>query len=73
LGLGGFVITTIREDNAIIEFDGELKPNMTEDEIRELDLMNIKPIAIIKNDKMYEYHNKRKLKGYDALIRIITK
>tara|TARA_R110000796_G_scaffold96719_4_gene203266 strand:- start:36346 stop:39135 length:2790 start_codon:yes stop_codon:yes gene_type:complete len=68
-----FTIKRLREDNAIIEIDGELKPDMTDDQIKALDLMNVKSIQIIKNDKMYEYHKKRKLKGYDALIRIVTK
>ncbi|WP_323755681.1 M56 family metallopeptidase [Roseivirga sp.] len=68
-----FTIKRLEEDNAIIEIDGELKPDMTVDQIKALDLMNVKSIQIIKNDKMYEYHKKRKLKGYDALIRIVTK
>uniref|UniRef100_UPI0030D99749 hypothetical protein n=1 Tax=uncultured Roseivirga sp. TaxID=543088 RepID=UPI0030D99749 len=68
-----FTIKRLREDNAIIEIDGELKPDMTDDQIKALDLMNVKSIQIIKNDKMYEYHKKRKLKDYDALIRIVTK
>ena len=68
-----FTIAAIKEDNAILEIDGELKPDMTVDQIKALDLMNVKSIQIIKNDKMFEYHKKRKLKGYDALIRIVTK
>ncbi|KYG83771.1 M56 family metallopeptidase [Roseivirga echinicomitans] len=68
-----FTIKRLKEDNAILEIDGELKPDMTDDQIKALDLMNVKSIQIIKNDKMFDYHKKRKLKGYDALIRIVTK
>ncbi|KYG76374.1 beta-lactamase regulating signal transducer with metallopeptidase domain [Roseivirga ehrenbergii] len=68
-----FTIAAIKEDNAILEIDGELKPDMTDDQIKALDLMKVQSIQIIKNDKMYDYHKKRKLKGYDALIRIVTK
>lgn len=57
----------------IIELDGELKPEMTFVDISHIDGLKIKTFEIIKNDKMYEYHKKRKLKGYDALIRIVTK
>ena len=57
----------------IIELDGELKPEMTFVDINHMDGLKIQTFEIIKNDKMYDYHKKRKLKGYDALIRIVTK
>ena len=68
-----FTLKRLKEDNAILEIDGELKPDMTDGQIKALDLMDVKSIQIIKNDKMYDYHKKRKLKGYEALIRIVTK
>ena len=59
--------------NFIIDLDGELKPEMTFADLNNLGDKKVQTVEIIKNDKMYEYHKKRKLKGYDALIRILTK
>lgn len=68
-----FVSDRLAERNIIIDLDGELKPEMTFDDLNNLGDKKVQSIQIIKNDKMYEYHKKRKLKGYDALIRIVTK
>ncbi|KOF04123.1 hypothetical protein OB69_03840 [Roseivirga seohaensis subsp. aquiponti] len=68
-----FVSDRLAERNIIIDLDGELKPEMTFDDLNNLGDKKVQTVEIIKNDKMYEYHKKRKLKGYDALIRIVTK
>jgi hypothetical protein len=72
-GQANLIIKKSNESNAIIEIGGELKPNMTIDQLNQLDPKSIKRIEIIKNESMFFYHKKRKLKGYDALIRIIIK
>jgi beta-lactamase regulating signal transducer with metallopeptidase domain len=68
-----FISDRLNKHNFIIDMDGELKPEMTFADLNQLRDKKVQTLEIIKNDKMYEYHNKRKLKGYDALIRIITK
>ena len=68
-----FVNDRLAERNIIIDLDGELKPEMTFDDLNNLGDKKVQTVEIIKNNKMYEYYKKRKLKGYDALIRIVTK
>ena len=68
-----FISDRLDHRNFIIDLDGELKPEMTFADLNNLGDKKVQTVEIIKNDKMYEYHKKRKLKGYDALIRILTK
>jgi|GEM_PF-4880735 len=68
-----FISDRLDHRNFIIDLDGELKPEMTFADLNNLGDKKVQTVEIIKNDKMYEYHKKRKMKGYDALIRIVTK
>jgi hypothetical protein len=68
-----FSIQKLKDLKPMIEFNGELKPDWTFENLYNLGTNHIEKIVVAKGDKMYDFYKKRELRGRDALLKIITK
>jgi beta-lactamase regulating signal transducer with metallopeptidase domain len=68
-----FSIQRLKDLKPMIEFNGELKPDWTFDNLYQLGPDRIVNIVVAKGDKMYDFYKKRELKGRDVLLKVTTK
>jgi beta-lactamase regulating signal transducer with metallopeptidase domain len=68
-----FSIQRLKDLKPMIEFNGELKPDWSFENLYHLGADRIVNIVVAKGDKMYDFYKKRELRGRDVLLKVITK